>query len=399
MIKSAFKLSRTGFLFIAFSAFLGFQASYAQTVVTSGYFQELEPAWEQSGLKGMVFGFVAASGQRYTQPFGRAIWSEEGEITPDHIFRMASMTKAITSVAALQLVEQGLIGLDEPVGRYLPEIDQIPILRSNGHLVEARRPITLRHLLTHTSGFGYSFMNERLAGFEQPQDWPHRDLPRLTEAGNVWIYGTSTDWAGRLVEKISGLSLEDYLRHYITGPLQMHRTWFDVPDPLKSFIVSVGTRVAPDKPDFLESPQRIPLLPVVQFSGGGGLFSTMNDYLNFLECILNGGELNGARILKEETVMLMFEDQLPQLLGPERNPLDPTAGERRGQGLAWGIQTVDNDFGRQAGSAYWSGILNTYYSIDRNTGIAVVVMANYMPFLDNGILHLYKKFEAMVRTN
>ncbi len=398
-MQSAIKYIRRGILFTALTVFLGFQVSYAQSIETSGFFKELEPAWEQSGIKGMVFGFVTASGQRYTQPFGRAIWSEEGEVTPDHIFRMASMTKAITSVAVLQLVEQGLIGLDEPVNLYLPEIDLIPILRSNRQLVEARRPITLRHLLTHTSGFGYSFMNERLAGFEQPEDWPHRDLPRLTEAGNVWIYGTSTDWVGRLVEDISGLNLEDYLRQNITGPLQMNRTWFDVPDSLKSFIVSVGTRVAPDKPDFIESPQRISALPVVQFSGGGGLFSTMNDYLNFLECILNGGEWNGVRILKEETVILMFEDQLPALLGPERNPVDPSAGERRGQGLAWGIQTVDNDFGRKAGSAYWSGILNAYYSIDINTGIAVVVMANYMPFLDPGVLDLYKKFEAMVRMN
>ncbi len=390
---------RETLIVLTFMAFIGHQGARGQTVEVNGFFEELEPAWEQSGIKGMVFGFVTASGQRYTQPFGRAVWSEEGEVTPDHIFRMASMTKAITSVAALQLVEQGLIGLDDPVSRYLPEIDSIPILRSNGQLIEARRPITLRHLLTHTAGFGYSFMNDRLAGFEQPENWPHRDLPRLTEAGNVWIYGTSTDWVGRLVEEISGLSLENYFRKNITGPLQMHRTWFDVPDSLKNSIVSVGTRVAPSQPDFRESPQRIPALPVTEYSGGGGLFSTMNDYLNFFQCILNGGEWNGVRILNEETVMMMFEDQLPALLGTERNPVDPSAGERRGQSLAWGIQTVDNDFGRKAGSGYWSGILNTYYSIDINTGIAVVVMANYMPFLDPGVLDLYKKFEAMVRTN
>ncbi|MBW6499029.1 MAG: beta-lactamase family protein [Bacteroidales bacterium] len=390
---------RKALIVLTFMAFIGHQGARGQTVEVKGFFEELEPAWEQSGIKGMVFGFVTASGQRYTQPFGRAVWSGEGEVTPDHIFRMASMTKAITSVAALQLVEQGLIALDDTVARFLPEIGKIPILRSNGQLLEARRPITLRHLLTHTSGFGYSFMNDRLAGFEQPESWPHRDLPRLTEAGNVWIYGTSTDWVGRLVEEISGLSLEDYFRKNITGPLQMHRTWFDVPDSLKNFIVSVGTRVAPGQPDFRESPQRIPALPVREYSGGGGLFSTTNDYLNFFQCILNGGEWNGVRILNEETVMMMFEDQLPALLGPVRNPVDPSAGERRGQSLAWGIQTVDNDFGRKAGSGYWSGILNTYYSIDINTGIAVVVMANYLPFLDPGVLDLYKKFEEMVRTN
>jgi methyl acetate hydrolase len=391
------KIINKSFLFLFFACLLSHLSLFGQQIETTSFNKELLPAWEQSGVKGMVLGFVTVSGQRYTQPFGRAVWSEEGEITPDHIFRMASMTKAITSVAALQLVEQGLIELDDNIARFLPEIEKIPILRSNGQLVEAKRPITLRHLLTHTSGFGYNFMNDRLAGFEQPEDWPHRDLPRLTEAGSVWIYGTSTDWVGRLVEEISGLTLEAYFRQHITGPLQMNRTWFDVPDSLKSFLVSIGTRVAPGQPEFIESPQRISALPVVQFSGGGGLFSTMNDYLNFFECILRGGKWNGVRILKEENVMMMFEDQLPLILGSERNPVDPSAGERRGQGLAWGIQTVDNDFGRRAGSAYWSGIMNTYYSIDINTGIAVVVLANYMPFLDRGVLNMYMKFESIVR--
>lgn len=398
MIRAIKKINK-GFLFLVFASLLSHLNSFGQQIEITSFNKELLPAWEQSGVKGMVFGFVTASGQRYSQPYGRAVWSEKGEVTADHIFRMASMTKAITSVAALQLVEQGLIGLDDNIARFLPEIEKIPILRSNGQLVEAKRPITLRHLLTHTSGFGYSFMNDRLAGFEQPEDWPHRDLPRLTEAGSVWIYGTSTDWVGRLVEELSGLNLEDYFRQHITGPLQMHRTWFDVPDSLKSFLVSVGTRVAPGKPEFIESPQKVSALPIIQFSGGGGLFSTMNDYLNFFECILKGGEWNGVRILKEETVMMMFEDQLPLILGPERNPVDPSAGERRGQGLAWGIQTVDNDFGRRAGSAYWSGIMNTYYSIDINTGIAVVVLANYMPFLDRGVLDMYMKFESMVRNH
>jgi CubicO group peptidase (beta-lactamase class C family) len=369
----------------------------AQQLDTIGFSASLHYDWEQSGVKAMNFGFVTRGGQRYSKSFGPSVWAEDNPLTADHIFRIASMTKAITSVAVLQLWERGLIALDDPADKYFPGIDSIPVLLETGELVIGLKPITIRHLLTHTSGFGYLMFDQRLAGFERPAEWPHADYPRLAEAGTEWIYSTSTDWAGKIVEVVSGLSLEEYLRNNISGPLNMDHTWFNVPEALQHLIVSIGRRNDRDNNSLIEFPERVPARPVKEYSGGGGLFSSLNDYLTFLECILNGGELNGNRILNEETVELLFVDQLPDVLGLSEDKTINT--NQRAHGLTWAIQLTDNDFGRRAGSGYWSGYFNTYYSIDINTGIAVVSMSNLLPFLDNGSLDLYKTFERLVRQN
>ena len=349
--------------------------------------EHMQQAFSQTDLKAVNFGYVTRGGNRFDLNLGSAAWEEQVELTGDHIFRIASMTKAITSVALLQLFEQGKLDLDEPAGKYLPEIDSLPLLSDQGQLQQPAVPVTVRHLLTHTSGFGYSFMDQRLQAFGRPAQWPHADLPRLEEAGTRWIYGTGTNWVGRLVEHISGMDLESYLRTHITGPLQMDHTWFNVPDSLHHLIVSTGRRT---EAGIAEQPGRAPARAESSYNGGGGLFSSLNDYLTFLECILNEGSLNGQQILRKQSVELMFADQLPKLL-PRENQ------HHHGHSVAWAIQYQDNDYGRKKGSAYWSGILNSYYSIDINTGIAVVTMANILPFPDQQVLNLYKEFEKRVR--
>ncbi|MEE4177127.1 MAG: serine hydrolase domain-containing protein [Bacteroides sp.] len=366
-----------------------------QEIDSRGFSGELQKAWEESGIPAVNFGFITREGQYYSQSFGHAVWSEEAALTADHIFRIASMTKALTSVAVLQLWEQGKVDLDAMVASFIPGIDSIPILTDEGNLVAASRPITLRNLLTHTSGFSYAMFDQRLANFVRPDNWPHPDYPRVAEPGEQWIYSTSTDWAGKVVEAVSGLDLEAYLREHITGPLGMDHTWFNVPDSLQHLIVSIGTRLEEPSDTFREYPGRVPREPVKEYSGGGGLFSSLNDYLKFLACILNEGELGGKRILNEATVDLMFRDELPGVLNLD--PEEMADNSRMAHSLSWAIQLVDNDFGRKAGSAYWSGYFNTYYSIDRHSGVAVVVMANYLPFLEPGILGLYKTFESLVR--
>ncbi|MDX9942690.1 MAG: serine hydrolase domain-containing protein [Bacteroidales bacterium] len=366
-----------------------------QELDTRGFTRQLRAAWEESGVPAVNFGFITRDGQYYAASFGPAVWSEDAALTGNHIFRIASMTKAITSVAVLQLWERGLVDLDAPVSRILPGIDSIPILTSGGELVHATRTVTLRHLLTHTSGFSYAQFDERLAHFSKPAGWPYSDYPRVAEPGTEWIYSTSTDWAGRVVEAVTGLSLEDYFRRNITGPLGMDHTWFNVPDSLKPLIVSIGVRRDEPGDFFQEYPGRVPREAVKEYSGGGGLFSSLNDYLRFLACILNEGALGGHRILSKETIALMFSDELPAVL--DLGPEEMAEPGRMSHSLCWAIQLSDNDFGRKTGSAYWSGYFNTFYSLDRNTGIAVVVMANYLPFLDPGILELYKNFELMVR--
>lgn len=249
--------------------------------------------FDESGIPSAIMGSIQSDGTEHWRAFGPAKWDETGTVNEDNIFRIYSMTKAITSVAAMQLVEQGQIGLDEPLNDLMPEMASIPILTETGDLISSDRAITLRHLLTHTAGFGYDFTSPRLQAF-QPESWEYEDKPRLFEPGESWRYGTSTDWAGRVVEKISGQTLEQYFRDNITGPLGMDATWFNVPENLQDRIVSWGVK---DSTGFRENP-RLPEADVTTFSGGGGLYSSPSDYLMFLACMLNYGEYDGGRILE-----------------------------------------------------------------------------------------------------
>ncbi len=350
--------------------------------------KSLEEAFHESGLKSVSMGFVTSQGEIFTAGFG-AIGLERNVLgDKNSIFRIASMTKAITSVAVLQLAEKGLLNLDDNAGDYMPEIDLVPVLGIDGSFSKQQNRTTIKQLLTHTSGFSYNIFDERLKAFDIPANWTHRDSPKVFEAGEGWVYGTGIDWAGRIVEVVSGQSLEQYFRDNISGPLEMNHTWFNVPDEKQGLIVSLFRRQ--DDGTIVEVPRR-PSPKVSDYNGGGGLFSSVNDYLRFLQMILNKGTQNGIRILGKEWVDLLFADLLPELLHPETLP------KFMGHSPAWAIQLNDNDFGRRAGSAYWSGYLNTFYSIDRNTGIATVVMTNFMPFLDPAPLRIYKLFESLVR--
>jgi CubicO group peptidase (beta-lactamase class C family) len=185
-------------------------------------------------LPTFVAGGVNKTGVFYQYNHGNKIWLGKTPINENHIFRIYSMTKAITSVAALQLVEQGKLQLDEPLDKLMPEMASIPVLTKDGKLVKAIKSITLRHLLTHTSGFGYPFFSDGLDKFTKnmPANYAYSDLPRLFESGSSWQYGTSTDWVGKIVEKVSGKDLETYFRDNILQPLGMTRTFFNVPNEL-----------------------------------------------------------------------------------------------------------------------------------------------------------------------
>lgn len=362
---------------------------------------DLSAYFDDSTLPAAVMGSVSATEGTEWHTFGPSVWGEQEAVTEDHIFRIFSMTKAIASVAAMQLVEQGLVGLDEPLDDLMPEMASIPILTENGDLIQSDAPITLRHLLTHTAGFGYDFTSERLAAFN-PEEWEYADKPRLFEPGERWQYGTSTDWVGRVVEKISGHDLETYLRENITGPLGMDRTWFNVPDSLKENIVSWGTR---DSTGFSEY-NRIPQQPVTEYSGGGGLYASPADYLTFLTCLLNEGKHENGQILSPESVEMMFQNQLPAGMSLDRNlpeeGLPPDVGKFPDEsdtfGLAWAIEASEDEDVRSQGAAYWAGIANSYYTIDRTKGIAVVYFTQFLPFNDKESYDFYRLYEKQVYT-
>jgi CubicO group peptidase (beta-lactamase class C family) len=355
--------------------------------------------FQNSTLPAAIMGNVTADGEMEFSTFGPSVWGGTDTLSEDHIFRIYSMTKAIASVAAMQLVEQGLLGLDEPLNELMPEMASIPILTEDGSLYQSDAPITLRHLLTHTSGFGYDFTSERLNNF-QPDSWEYEDKPRLFEPGERWHYGTSTDWVGRVVEKVSEQDLETYLRENITGPLDMNSTWFNVPAELKENIVSWGTR---DSTGFSEY-DRIPPQPVTSYSAGGGLFSSPRDYLTFLECMLNDGSYGDGQILTPESVEMLFTNQLPGNMTMDHNlpdeGLPATVGKFPDEtdtfGLAWALENSDDESVRTKGAAYWAGIANSYYTVDREKGVAVAYFTQFLPFNDKESYGLYRLYEEEV---
>ena len=355
--------------------------------------------FDESTLPAAIMGSTTKDGKMIWHAFGPAVWGTADTIGEDNIFRIYSMTKAIASVAALQLVEQGLLSLDEPLNDLMPEMATIPILTEDGELHNSDAVITLRHLLTHTAGFGYDFTSERLNDFN-PESWEYEDKPRLFEPGARWHYGTNTDWVGKVIEKVSEQDLESYLRENITGPLKMNHTWFNVPNNLTDKIVSWGAR---DSIGFKEYP-RIPEQPVTSFSAGGGLFSSPKDYLTFLECILNDGKYDGGQILNLASIEMIFKSQLPDNMYLDFNLPDGglpdnvgrAADETDKYSLAWAIESSEDEIIRSKGTGYWAGIANSYYTIDKQKGIAIVYFTQFLPFNDKESFGFYKLFEKEV---
>jgi CubicO group peptidase (beta-lactamase class C family) len=383
---------------ILISALLGCKTDVKETIPEKEV-SRLHTYFEKSTLPAALMGSVTRDGTMQWEAFGPAVWEATETIDENNIFRIFSMTKAIASVAALQLVEQGLIGLDDPLNTLMPEMSSIPILTAEGTLYTSEAPITLRHLLTHTAGFGYDFTSERLANFK-PETWEYEDMPRLFEPGARWHYGTNTDWVGKVIEKVSGQDLEAYLREHITGPLEMNSTWFNVPEDLSGDIVSWGTR---DSTGFSEYP-RIPVEPETTFSAGGGLFSSPKDYLTFLRCLLNNGQFDKGSILKPESVAMLFSNQLPNGMHLDYNLQEEGLPSSIGRfpdetdvySLAWAIEKSPDEAVRSEGAGYWAGIANSYYTIDPSSGVAVVYFTQFLPFNDKESYDFYRLFEKEV---
>ena len=301
-----------------------------------------------------------------------------------------------------------MITLDEPLDDYLPEMTSIKILNENNETVEPKNSITLRHLLTHTAGFGYWFTSEKLSRWNQLKDeinWKGNYQPRLFESGTSYMYGTNIDWVGRLVEKISGMNLEDYFRKYITGPLEMNSTWFNVPDELESLVVSSSYR---DNGELIKNKYQ-KRNKTSNYNAGGGLSSSPNDYGKFLACMLNQGEFNGVKILNKETFELMNSPQLNEFKTIHRYvPGGNVDTKPRGDKdnffdnydnwtLAWAYE--ENSINRPVGTAYWAGFFNTYFTIDFKNEFALVYMTQILPFNDIHSYNLFTAYERLVYKN
>jgi methyl acetate hydrolase len=367
--------------------------------------RELGAAVADKRIAGVVAIATDRKGVIYRGAFGMADVATGRAMTPDTLFRIASMTKAITSTAAMQLVEAGRFGLDDPVEKYLPAFAHLSGIEAfdgaSGayRLRPAKRAVTVRHLMTHTSGLGYPFTSAILRDFKPRAGDPVE--PLLFEPGERWHYGTSTDWLGRLVEHVSGETLEDYFRRHIFDPLEMPDTFYNVPKDKEARLAALHRR-RPDGTIVKEANQPSPVIakPV----GGGGLASSADDYARFLRMLLNGGELDGARVLSAGTVALMSQNQIGAISVPALKSALPdrsddfsfVADGRDKWGLGFLI-TADQVSGkRSAGSLSWGGINNTYFWVDRARGIAGVILMQFLPFADRQALAVYDAFERGV---
>jgi CubicO group peptidase (beta-lactamase class C family) len=326
----------------------------------------------------------------------------------DAIFAMASMTKPVTSVAVMQLVEAGQVKLDEPAATYVPELGTVRVL-DGGTLRPPKSPITVRQLLTHTAGFGYEFMNRELFDLVSKKEVPSAmaggdgflKAPLLFDPGTRWEYGINTDWLGKLVERVSGRSLEVYFREKIFDPLGMPDSFFNVPPDKQSRLVPVFQRK--EDGSLAQQPPQ-PVKPVEFFSGGGGLHSTAPDYLRFVRALMAGGQLGQHRILSAESVATMGKNQIGDLTIRPLHSLIPQLatdgatlpGALDKFGLGFALNSTSVDTKRGVNTMSWVGIFNTFFWIDREKQVGAVLLSQMLPGLDPGPRKLLEDFDRAV---
>lgn len=368
---------------------------------------------------GAVPGVVAIAGNGtdilYEGAFGVRSLTTGAPMTLDTICWYASMTKALVATAAMQLVEQGRVALDEPIGRVVPSLAAPLVLdgfdAAGTPLVRpARRPITLRHLLTHTSGYGYDIWNASVERYMREHGIPglvdcklsSLAQPLAVDPGEKWEYGISIDWAGQVVEAVSGLSLEDYLREHLFGPLGMHDTAFLIKPEWRRRLADVHRRNGDGSLFVIE--HEISQEPEF-FMGGGGIYGTAGDYMKYIQMLLNDGRArDGTVVLRPETVDLMGQNSigdieagvLTSVLKDLAHDTDFFPGTSQKWGLSFLLNMQDSPNGRSAGSMTWAGLANTYFWADRKKRIGGVIMTQILPFGDPVVLNLYERFEQAV---
>jgi methyl acetate hydrolase len=375
----------------------------------------LEAAVGPDRIPGIAAAVATRDGVIFEGAVGQKSAGSPAPMTFDSVFRIASMTKAITGAAAMQLVEQGRLALDQPAKQVLPLLGQVRVLSGFDASGPVMRPprtdITLRHLLTHTAGFAYDIWNENIARYTKENDIPAMrtaklaalNVPLVRDPGERWEYGVNIEMAGRMVEAASGLDLETYLQKNILMPLGMRDTSYIARDAWECRLTGVHARKADGTLELAASPA-IDEATREFFPGGGGLYSTAPDYLRFLRALMNDGELDGARILKSETVALMGENHmgplnvepLPTSVPQLSNPVDLMPGIVKKWGLTFLINTDAAPSGRSAGSLAWAGLYNTYYWLDPSAKVAGVFMTQVLPFADATVLQALDAFERAV---
>ena len=371
---------------------------------------DLEATMQANNVPFASFGVTDARATRMHTHIG----SVGGVALDDtHIFRIASMTKPIVTLAALQLVAGGDLRLDQPMKEILPELGQVQVVsRKGGELVFAplARDITLHHLLTHTSGYAYDFHAEmiaelvaleKIAGVASDND-AFLAAPLIFQPGENWEYGINIDWAGKIVEKVSGVDLNEYVKANILRPLGMEHTSFSINDLSADALVPLGLR--DDDGNLSDVSELMPNVTDGPYLGGGGLYSNVGDYMKFMRMVLQNGQGPDREILAGSMVRDMFANQIGDMqVGymPSQNPmLAKSHGWFEGTSMKWGYGFMVNETEvagrRSAGAGAWSGLYNTFFSIDPARETACVVMMQMLPVYNEAALAVFDTFERAV---
>jgi methyl acetate hydrolase len=382
--------------------------SDADRVIQAGLDAVLESAVTRGVLRGVAAAAWCDAGLEYS---GAAGDSGSGAMQPDTVVWVASMTKVVTASAVMQLVEKGLLDLDQPAGDFIPYLRDVQVLTGFGQdgaaiLRSPVRPVTTRQLLAHTSGFGYDWADESLNRFvptlteAAPGSQAGYEHPLVFDPGDGWSYGIGTDWAGRVVEAVSGQRLDAYFSDHLLGPLQMNDTSFSASgfEPGR-----VATMHARDRGGLAPVAFGLPVSPEMLMAGGG-LYSTAVDFLRFCRMLLAGGTLDGVRALTPESVTLMATNHVGQLdvagwssynTGLTNDVRLATVGMPK-WGLGMLIDEGGTPNGRKPGSVGWGGLANTYFWIDFQAAATGVFITQVLPFFDAESLDVYAAFERAV---
>ena len=357
------------------------------------------------------------TGQLWSHSAGHRDAQKTKVAADDNIIQIASMTKLITTIGALQLVEQGVLDLDTPITAYVPQLSELQVLKGfdeqdNPILENADRAPTIRELMTHTGGYVYEFWNANAKkagelGVSESlfSGGNYLAAPLAFEAGTAWEYGINTDWLGVIIERISGQRLSVYFDENIFGPLSMVDTFYELPQEKMNRSVTVMARVN-DALIELPTLQPAPMAKgsMAHYSGGGGLYSTVADYGRVLQMLLNDGALDGETLLNPETVNSMFNNNIGDIqlaaLGtvmPEvSNTADLSFGNPATFGLGLLLHSEGVEGGRKAYSGSWAGLFNSYYWVDRESKTYGIFGTQILPFFDAASVDTLLKLEQAV---
>ena len=376
------------------------------TTGTAAIDRMFQSAVENGEIPGVVAAVVNKDRILYLKAFGKQDVGKGIPMSTNTVFRIASMTKPVTSAGIMMLYEQGKVRLDDPAGDYLPAYKGREVIATFNEkdatytTRPAKGEITIRHLLTHTSGLSYDFTSPTVLAIQAKTGRDPKDLPLLFDPGTRWTYSPATAVLGSIIEKISGQSLEAWDQARIFRPLGMVDTSYT---PAPDEVARLATIHQRDATGLTENPNPAQFTPSLR--GDGGLVSTAADYSAFVQLLLNEGRWHGQQLLKPETIRLMTSNQIGDVVVetmpaalPRRSAVFPFGAGKDKFGLGFQITMTDGarTHERGAGSYTWAGINNTHFWVDPKHGIGVVILTQVLPFYNETSMGVLKRFERLI---